>query len=216
MKVLIVAAHPDDEILGVGGTILKHVSQGDEVCVCIVTKAFEPQWSKEYMQLKIKEQDQVDQLMGVKQRFNLDLPTTKLNTLPHGEVNKKITDVVETVGPDVIYTHFEHDLNYDHTIIFRACQVATRPPKRMKLLVYETLSETEWNNKPFQPNVWVEINEFIEQKIKAFDLYHSEVKIWPHPRSSKGIEVLAQKRGSEVCVEAAEAFILIHDVWGKQ
>ncbi|MEA3493473.1 MAG: PIG-L deacetylase family protein [Candidatus Margulisiibacteriota bacterium] len=212
MKILVVAAHPDDEILGVGGTLLRHASKGDEVFVCIVTKAFEPQWSKEYMETKIKEQAEVDKLVGIKKRYNLDLMTTKLNTIPHGELNKKITGVVDEVNPDVIYTHFENDLNYDHTIIFRACLVATRPPKRIKLLSYETVSETEWNNKPFLPNVWNEIKDQIDNKVKAFEIYKSEVKKWPHPRSGEGIRVLAKKRGSEICVEYAEAFMLIKDI----
>lgn len=212
MKVLVVAAHPDDEILGVGGTICKHVANGDEVYVCIVTKAYEPQWSKKYIETKVEEQRKVDKLLGIKKRYNLDLPTVKLNTIPHGEFNKKITDVVEEVNPDIVYTHFENDLNYDHTLIFKACMVATRPPKKIKLLCYETLSETEWSNKTFLPNVWVDITKFINKKIKAFQIYKSERKSYPHPRSKEGIKILAEKRGIEICVKYAEAFILIREV----
>jgi len=213
MKVLIVAPHPDDEILGVGGTICKHVANDDEVYVCIVTKAYEPTWSKEYIKNKIKEQKKVDKILGVKQRINLDFPTVKLNTIPHGEFNKKITDVAEEIKPDIIYTNYKHDLNYDHTLIFKACMVATRPPKKIKLFCYETLSETEWNNKPFQPNVWIDITKFIDKKIKSFQIYKSEVKEYPHPRSKEGIEILAKKRGTEACVKYAEAFMLIRDYW---
>ena len=213
MKVLVVAAHPDDEILGVGGTICKHVTNGSDVYVCIVTKAYEPQWSKGYMETKVEEQKRIDKLLGIKRRFNLDLPTVKLNTLPHGEFNNKITDVIDTIKPDIVYTHFENDLNYDHTLIFRACMVATRPPKRVKLLCYETLSETEWNNKAFLPNMWVDISKFIDKKIEAFKLYKSEVKSYPHPRSEEGIRILAEKRGMEICVKYAEAFTLIRDLW---
>jgi len=211
MRILVISAHPDDEILGVGGTICKHVENKDEVYICIVTKAYEPEWSKEYMETKIIEQKEVDKLLKIKKRFNLDLPTVKLNTVPSGELNKKIENVIEDVKPDIVYTHYQHDLNHDHTLIFKACLVATRPPKNIKLMCYETLSSTEWSYSSFQPNIWVNIKEYINLKIKAFETYKSEIKSYPHPRSSEGIKILAQKRGSEICREYAEAFILIRD-----
>lgn len=213
MKILIVAAHPDDEILGVGGTILKHVSNGDGVFVCIATKAYEPQWSKECIVQKNEEQKKVDKLLSIKKRFNLGFPTVKLNTIPHGEINKKITEVIDAVKPGIVYTHFKGDLNYDHTIIFKACAVGIRPPKRIKLLCFETLSATEWNNEGFLPNIWVNIGKYINKKIKAFEIYNSEVKKWPHPRSAEGIRISAKKRGSEMCIGYAEAFMLIRDNW---
>jgi len=213
MKILVVAAHPDDEILGVGGTICKHIEAGDKVEVCIVTKAYEPEWSKEYIENKIIEQKKVDKILGIKKRYNLDLPTIKLNTLPHGELNKKILDIVKKAKPDTLYTHYEYDLNYDHTLIFRACQVATRPTTKIRLLCYETLSETEFNNKVFQPNKWVDITKYINKKIKAFQVYKTEVKTYPHPRSIRGIEILAKKRGIESYTKYAESFIVIKDYW---
>lgn len=213
MKVLVIAAHPDDEVLGVGGTILKHRARGDDVFVCITTKAYEPQWTKDYIDTKVKEQKEIDDLFGIKKRYNLGLLTTKLNTLPHGEINQLITNVIDEVNPDIVYTHFEGDVNYDHVIIFRACMVATRPPRKIKLLCFETLSETEWNNKAFSPNVWININKSIDKKVQAFKTYKSEVKKFPHPRSEEGIMVLAKKRGSEICAKNAEAFMLIRDQW---
>jgi len=211
MKVLVVAAHPDDEILGVGGTILKHVESGDSVHVCIVTKAYEPQWSKEYMEGKVREQRMVDKSIGIKKRYNLDLPTVKLNTIPTGEFNRKITDIVDKIKPDVLYTHFEGDLNDDHSIIFRACMVAARPPKKIRFLCFSTLSETEWSDKKFCPNAWVNIERFIDKKIKAFSVYKSEVKKYPHPRNAKGIRTLARKHGMEISAKSAEAFVIIRD-----
>lgn len=211
-KILVVAAHPDDEILGVGGTICKHVANGDEVYVCIVTKGYEPQWSRKFMAAVIAAQKKVDKFLGIKKRYNLDFPTVKLNTLPIGELNRKVTEIVNRINPDVVYTHFENDLNYDHTLVFGSCMVAARPPKRIELLCFETLSVTEWGSKPFQPNVWSEINKFIEKKIKAFQIYRSEVKKYPHPRSPQGIKILAQKRGGEICVNYAEAFIIVRKI----
>lgn len=215
MRVLVIAAHPDDEILGVGGTILKHKSQGDEVYVCMVTKAYEPEWSKEYMQKKLEEAPEVDRILGVDRRIYCNLPTVKLNMIPHGEFNKAIEDVIEQVDPDVIYTHSEHDLHQDHVLIFTAIMIAIRPKsgKRVKLMCFETISSTEWSNRTFVPNVYVDITDFIEKKIEAFLRYESEVREYPHPRSEEGVRVLAKKRGIEACVEYAEAFVLIRDFW---
>ena len=213
MNVLAVVSHPDDEILGVGGTLLKHKELGDSVYVCITTKAFEPLWTKEYMRGKIKEQKQVDKLLGVKKRYHLDYPTTKLNTIAGGEFNAGVTKVVDEVNPNIIYTHFENDLNYDHTVTMRACLVASRPPRKIKLLCFETLSETEWGHKPFLPNYWVDIGKHIDRKIEIFELYESEVKKYPHPRSREGIKDLARKRGVEMCIPYAESFILIKEMW---
>jgi len=215
MKILVIAAHPDDEVLGVGGTILKHKYQGDYVSVCIVTKAYEPQWSKDYMENKLKEARKVDKILGINRRIYLNFPTVKLNTIPHGEFNKRIFDVVNEVNPDVIYTHFEKDINQDHRIIFKGVMVATRPTnrRRIRLLCFETISSTEWNNKAFIPNFYVDITKFIDKKIEAFSQYKSEVKEYPHPRSKEGIKIWANKRGIESCTEYAEAFILIRDFW---
>jgi LmbE family N-acetylglucosaminyl deacetylase len=136
-----------------------------------------------------------------------------LNVIPCGELNSKISAVVDKIKPDIIYTHYEHDLNYDHTLIFRACMVASRPPKKIKLVSFETLSETEWNNSVFQPNLWIDIGDLLSKKIEAFKIYKSEVKQYPHPRSAEGIKILAQKRGNEIITEYAEAFIVLKDYW---
>ena len=211
-KVLIVSAHPDDELLGVGGTICKHIDNGDEVYVCIVTKAYEPEWSKEYIEQKVKEQKAVDELLGIKKRFNLDMPTVKLNTIPTGEFNSAISSVFKEVRPDIVYTHFEHDLNYDHTLVFHACMVAARPPNRVKLLCYE-VAETAWCKKPFIPDTYVNISGYLDKKIKAFECYKSEVQDYPHPRSPEGIRIKAQQRGMEAGLQRAEAFIQVRGYW---
>jgi LmbE family N-acetylglucosaminyl deacetylase len=213
MRVLVVVAHPDDEVLGVGGVILKHVDVGDEVSVCVVTKAYEPDWSKEYIERKVVEQGEVDRMLGVKERFNLGFPTVKLNLIGHGELNKKISDIVSIVNPDVVYTHFGGDINYDHTLVFRGCLVATRPFKRIKLVCFETLSETEWGIVGFKPNFYVDIKNYVDKKIEAFKVYGSELRKPPHCRNQGGIRNLARKRGDEVFLEFAEAFIIIKDYW---
>lgn len=215
MRVLVIAAHPDDEVLGVGGTLLKHHTKKDEIFICMVTQAYEPQWTKEYIENKLKEAKEVDKILGTKKRIYCDFPTVKLNIIPTGEFNKKISDIISEINPNVIYTHFRNDINQDHRIVFNAVMVATRPTisKKIKVLSFETLSSTEWNHSAFIPNVFVEISEFIDKKIEAFSKYKSEVKEYPHPRSKKGIRIWANKRGLEIGCEYAEAFILIKDIW---
>ncbi len=213
MRVLVIGAHPDDEILGVGGTICKHVANNDSVFVCIVTEPYEPEWSRKYIEAKVKQQKEVDEILNIKKRFNLNLPTVKLNTIAHGDLSNRITNIINKVNPDIVYTHYEHDLNQDHIIIFRTTVVATRPPKRIKLLCYESLSSTEWATKSFQSNVYIDIKDFIEKKIDTFKIYEKEVRDFPNPRSIKGIKILARKRGTEAGMEYAEGFVLIRDLW---
>ena len=210
MNVLVIAAHPDDEILGVGGTILKHKAKGDSVSVCIVTKAYPPEWGADYINEKVKEAKKVDKLLGIDKRIYCGFPTVKLNTIPTGEFNKKIYGVVEEAKPDIIYTHFKHDVNLDHKIVFNAVMVAARPVKRkIEVRCFETISSTEWNYEAFIPNLYIDITEFIDKKIEAFKQYKSEVKKYPHPRSPEGVRTGANRRGMEICTEYAEAFMII-------
>jgi len=212
MKILIFATHPDDEILGVGGTICLHKRKEDEIFICVATRPYQPEWSSGYIKEKNKAQKEVDQFLGIERRFFLNLPTVKLNTVPHGELNKKITDVMRRVNPDVVYAPHGGDLNYDHSLVFRSTLVASRPPNKARLLCYETLSETEWGVEQFNPNIWHDISDVIEKKIEAFKIYKTEMKEYPHPRSPEGIRILAQKRGSEICTKYAEAFKLIREI----
>jgi len=212
MKILVFAAHPDDEVLGVGGTICLHERNGDDIFVCVATRPYRPEWSSRYIKEKKKVQKEVDRFLGIRKRIFLNLPTVKLNTVPHGELNKRIVDVMQKVNPDVVYTPHGGDLNYDHTLVFRATLVASRPPNKARVLCYETLSETEWGLGQFNPTIWHDISDVVEKKIEAFKIYKTEVKKFPHPRSPEGIRILAQKRGSEICTEYAEAFQLIREI----
>ena len=214
MNVLIVAAHLDDEILGVGGTILKHIESGDDVYVCIATSGYEPVHKKEHLEKEINEAKEVDKILNIKKRIYLNFPVVKLNTIPHGEINKKVTGVVNEVNPGIIYTHFKGDINVDHRVVFDAVMVATRPiNKKIKVLCYETISSSEWNYSSFIPNHYVDIEPFIEKKIEAFLQYKSEVKEYPHTRSKEGIRILAKKRGADITVKYAEAFMIIRSFW---
>jgi N-acetylglucosamine malate deacetylase 1 len=213
-KILVVAAHYDDEILGVGGTLLKHKEQGDEIYICIVTEGYEPEWSKEHIKKQERESEEVDRILGTTKRLHCHFPAVKLNTIPSGEFNKKIYGIVNEVNPDIVYTHFEHDINIDHKLVFNAVMVATRPlkDKKIKVLCFETPSSTEWSQIGFKPNHYVNIAGFIDKKVEAFLKYGDEVKEYPHPRSLEALKILAKKRGNEVCMEYSECFIMVREI----
>lgn len=213
-RVLVIAPHPDDETLGVGGTIAMHAEKGDEVYWCIVTKAYEPEWSREFIEKREEEIEQVEKIFGFKKTFKLGLPTVKLDILGQKKINDEISEVIKKVKPDIVYLPFMHDLNTDHKMVFNAGIVACRPINEHKverILCYETLSETEggYLSAKFVPNHYVDIERTIESKLNAMKVYFSELKEFPHPRSLEGIKILAMKRGSECGLKMAEAFYVI-------
>lgn len=216
MKALVIAPHPDDEVLGCGGTIAKHAKQGEEVSLCIVTKAYTPDWSEEFIKNRPKEIEKANKILGIRKTFFLDYLTVKLDTIPQKELNEAISKVVNEVKPDILYIPHKGDVNKDHRLVFEASLVATRPinHKIKKVLSYESLSETEWGQpiEPFTPNVYIDISDTIKTKIEAMKAYESEIKPYPHPRSLEMINILAKMRGGVVGFDAAEAFILIREV----
>ena len=219
MRILVIAPHPDDEVLGCGGTIAKHASGGDEVYLCIVTKAYPPEWSEDEVRERKEEVLRANKILGIKKTYFLDLPTVKLDTIPQKELNDVITEVVNEVQPEVVYIPHKGDVVRDHQLVFDAAMVAVRPKPGSvvkKALCYETLSETEWAapfpENAFIPNVYVDISETLENKLRAMSEYKSELKNLPHPRSLKAISNLAKLRGSTIGVEAAEAFMLVREI----
>jgi LmbE family N-acetylglucosaminyl deacetylase len=215
-KILIIAPHPDDEVLGCGGTIAKYRKKGDEVYLCIVTKAYTPDWSEEFLKNRSKEIEESSRILGIKKVYFLDFPTVKLDTIPQKELNSAILKVLQEVGPEALYLPHEGDLNKDHRLVFEAALVAVRPTSWpvKKILSYETLSETEEGSviKVFVPNIYEDIAETFNIKIEAMKAYKSEIRDYPHPRSLEIIKALAQKRGSETGLKFAEAFMLIREI----
>lgn len=216
-KILVIAPHPDDEVLGCGGTIKKYVKKGDDVYLCIVTKAYTPDWSEKYIRQKANEIIKANQFLGIKKTYNLNYPALRLDTIPQKELNDAMIKIVQEIQPDVIYFPHGGDLCHDHRLVFEATLVAARPKQGCfvkRLLSYETLSETEWGQQfaPFVPNVYEDIAEEIETKIKAMKIYKSELKKFPHPRSVETIRTLARRRGSEAGLKSAEAFMLIREI----
>jgi N-acetylglucosamine malate deacetylase 1 len=214
--ILVFAPHPDDEVLGCGGTIGRFASKGDEVVLCIVTKAYTPDWSPEYIRKKAEEIQQSNKKLGIAKTIFLDYPTVKLDTIPQKELNDALSKVISEHKPDLVFIPHYGDLNRDHRIVHEASLVATRPfsSNIKKILAYETLSETEWGHSiaQFRPSVYIDITEFIGLKIEAMRLFETELKDAPHPRSAELISALAMKRGSEIGVKYAEAFMLIREI----
>ncbi len=219
MKILVITPHPDDEVLGCGGTIKKYSQQKNEVYLCIVTKAYTPDWTNDFIKNRKKEIAEANKVLGIKKSFFLDLPTARLDTISQKKLNNLISKCVNKIKPEVVYIPYYGDLNNDHRLIFKASMVAVRPKPGSvirKVLCYEVLSETEWAgpflNSMFTPNVYIDISSTLKEKLKAMFCYKTELKDYPHPRSLKAINALVQKRGSEAGLEAAEAFMLIREI----
>lgn len=213
-KILILAAHPDDEVLGCGGVIQRYKESKNEIYVCIVTDGSSTQYSgnKKIARQKDVECEKANKLLGVKRVFRLNFPDMKLDTIPHFEVNNKINEIVEKIKPNVIYTHSSLDVNKDHYFVNQSTQVVVRPGKSylVKVYEYEVFSSTEWaRDKAFIPNTFVNIEKYIDKKIEGFKKYRTEVRKYPHPRSPEGIKSLAKYRGLQSGYKYAEAFRLV-------
>ncbi len=219
MRVLIFAPHPDDEIIGVGGTIAKRVQSGDEVYVCVVTKGQAPMFSEEFVEQGRRECRQADACLGVKETFFLNFPAVMLETVPRFELNGRICEVVREIKPDEVYIPHRGDMQLDHQLVVDATMVAVRPrgayyPKRV--YAYETLSETGWNIpntvNEFIPTVYEDISDTLKAKLEAMSIFQSQLSSFPAARSIGAIEALAKYRGATVNKSAAEAFLLIREI----
>ena len=218
MKILVIAPHGDDVVLGVGGALAKHQRNGDTVYRCIVTKPYAPDWPRVFIAKREKEVVASAKVLNVAKDFLLGLPTVKLDTMSQKELNDRLSAVVKEVRPDIVYVPHAGDLNADHRIVFTAALVATRPVPGCsvkKVLTYETISETEWgrNLHDFVPNYYVTLHQHdVDIKLKAMKAYHSEIRKYPHPRSLEILKTLLKLRGSEVGVKAAEAFMVVREI----
>lgn len=213
-RVLVIAAHMDDEVLGVGGTISKHKNMGDLVSVCYVTDSSTCQYDgdEEKLNLKYDESKRVKAVLGIDEQFWLDFPDMKLDTVTISEIAKGLSGIVEKLDPTIIYTHASGDLNKDHRLIHEASLIAARPISSsvFKIYNYEVPSSTEWGLTKFNPNTYSVLSEKnLEKKMKALEQYTLELRDPPHPRSLEGIKILAQHRGMAINKEYAEAFELV-------
>ena len=214
-KILILAPHADDEILGCGGVISKYSREGYAVNVLILTNANvgAPElFTKKKINLIRSESKKANGFIGTKNLFFEELPALSLDNFSIYKIANIISRYVKKIKPDTVFIPSNCDIHQDHKIIFHSAKVALRPDKKIsvkKVFSYEVLSETEWNEdqKAFNPNFYVELKKSdISLKIKSFYKYKSQVKKFPNPRSKEAIYYLARLRGSQVHMGYAEAF----------
>lgn len=216
MKVLIVAAHPDDEVLAMGGTIAKHIQRGDQVQMVFLATGILARYRSNQAQVKQLHQDarRVAKILGVPPPQFESFPDNQMDSVPLLRIVKKIEKYIEKIRPEIIYTHNPKELNIDHKITYQAVITATRPfAHQLKAIYAFSVPEANMYNFPFEfaPNHFVDINETLKQKIKAMEAYSSEVRQVPHVRSIEGIKIVAAYYGFMAGVKYAEPFILIRD-----
>lgn len=215
-KILVIAPHMDDEVLGVGGTIIKHIEHGDRVSVCCVSRGKPPVF--EESEVGLNEARKCHSYLGVHRSFFLDYPAVMLETVDRYSLNGSLLNVIREVRPDTVYIPHWGDMQKDHRIVAEASMVAMRPKYESspgRIYAYETLSETGWNmpnlQNAFIPNVYVDIENELSKKMTAMAVYRSELGLYPEARSIKALEALAHYRGSSMHMKAAEAFTLIRE-----
>ena len=218
MKSIVIAPHPDDEVLGVGGTLLRRKAEGAKVAWLIVTNvSVEAGWSEKKVEQRADEIKRITDLFGFDEVFTLDFPTTQLDRVPMSDLVGKISNVFKLFQPDEVFVPHQADVHTDHRMVFDAVASCTkwfRYPSVKRVLAYETLSETDFRigyGQGFQPNVFVDIEPFLSDKLRAMEIYVSELKAFPFPRSHEAIKALATLRGAASGFKAAEAFELLRE-----
>ncbi len=219
MNVLVVATHPDDEVLGCGGVMARHADQGDAVHTVVVTRGIPEIFPPEYVEEVFRELRAAHALLGGSGIHFLDFPAPQLDTMPGYALADAIKKLVFELRAEVVYIPYQGDLHGDHQAVYQAALVASRPingcPVR-RLLCYETLSETDWaspfGSATFTPTVFVNISDHLGRKLEAMRCYQTQIKAPPHSRSLRSLEALARMRGGTVSTMAAEAFMLVREI----
>ena len=218
-RILIIAPHPDDEILGCGGMIIRSIAEGHEVFVCVVTKGFPPLFNPDRVEENRRDTIACHNYLGITKTFYLDFPAAMLERVERYELNGKILGVIKEVKPDEVYIPHWGDMQKDHQIVAESSMVALRPkyyPQVKRVLSYETMSETAWNapnvQNEFIPNVFVNITDYLEEKKKALAFFKLQVSSFPDARSLDAVDALAKYRGALMNMNAAEAYMLIRDL----
>jgi LmbE family N-acetylglucosaminyl deacetylase len=215
--VLVIAAHPDDEVLGCGGTIAWHAARGDQVHVAIMAQGlFSRGTPAEAEQAALRSAcKNANAILGVASLECFDLPDNRLDSLDLLDIVQQVEALVQRHQPGVVYGHWSGDVNIDHRLLHEAVVTACRPQPGHPvhtLLFFEVASSTEWqipHSAPaFLPNWFNDISQTLDAKLRALDAYAMEMRAWPHPRSVRAVEHLARWRGATVGVDAAEAFVL--------
>ena len=211
MNILVLAAHPDDESIGMGGTI-KKLSKKHNIHLCVLTEGVSAQYNEKKMILERKNAcKKSGKILGITNYTFLDFPDMKLDSISHLEVNKELEKIISKFKPKIVYSPPSHDLNKDHKLVFDSTLVATRPfsSSVKQLLSYESPGPVI---QPFRPTVYENVEKEFSYKLSAFKMYKSEVMRFPHPRSIRAVENLAVLRGVESGLKKAEAFQLIRNI----
>lgn len=218
MKTLVIAPHPDDEVLGLGGTLLRRKAEGAELAWLIVTGiSTNNGWKREQVDLRAEEIARVEKYFGFDHVFALDFPTTQLDRIPVGDLVGAFSSVFKSFQPEEVFMPHSSDVHTDHRAVFDAAAACTkwfRYPSVKRVLAYETLSESDFGlgtELGFRPNVFVDIAPYLEGKLKAMDIYASEIAPFPFPRSHEALQALAKLRGAASGYQAAEAFQLLRE-----
>jgi LmbE family N-acetylglucosaminyl deacetylase len=235
MNILVIAAHPDDEVLGMGGSIKKFTKKGDKVKIVILASGIHSRRSSDYinktrysvdkitqekMQRQVedlqKDAKKASKILGVKDIEFLNFPDNEMDTVSNLEIVKVIEKIISDFQPSVVYTHSQYDINIDHRLSYFATLTATRPKSNTKVkevFSFEVPSSTEWYfPSSFSPNTFVDIEKELSVKIKALQCYKNEIEKYPHPRSIIALKAISQKWGSVSGFKNAEAFTLIRQL----
>lgn len=221
-KILVLAPHCDDEVLGCGGIISRHTSQGGEAHIAIMTNGHlgAPELFSAEGTKKVREEAlEAHKILGVNETHFLDFPAPRLDSVPGYKLALKLSDLIQRLNPETIYIPHRGDIHKDHAHTFDAALVAARPindnPVK-NIYAYETLSETEWaapfSDDAFIPTRFVNISDTLDTKLRAFTCFTTQIKQAPHPRSLENIKNLAKLRGATVGFSAAEAFMVIREI----
>jgi LmbE family N-acetylglucosaminyl deacetylase len=218
-RVVVIAAHPDDELLGAGGTLARHVRDGDEVHAVVVADGAGSRYPAELVSTLEKQARRAAEVIGFTSLQFLSLPDQRLDAVPLIELTQRLEGVLDEMEPSTVYTHFPEDVNADHRLVARCAWTACRPyarPLLRKFAVFETPSSTEWAwpmpGTEFRPNLFVDVSDTVAVKVAAMECYETELRDYPHPRSSRALMERAAYWGSHIGRLAAEPLIVLREV----
>jgi LmbE family N-acetylglucosaminyl deacetylase len=220
MKILVIAPHMDDEVIGCGGTIAKHVENGDALYVCFVAcRIYGHKYDEEENEIQKQHAIKAKEVLGYKESVFFSLSDERLDICIQ-DILVPLEKYILKIKPDIIYCPFRGDNNQDHRAVFDAARVAIRPATATfvkRMLMYEVSSSTDQSppltDSAFLPNYYVNVTKSMDKKIEAFRCYETEKREYPHPRSEEALRVLAKKRGIEIGFKYAESFVLLREKW---
>lgn len=219
MNVVVLAAHPDDEILGAGATLAKHARAGDAVHAVVLAEGATSRYEERMKESLHAAGARAARAIGFASCRFESLPDQRLDAVPLIEVTQRIEAILDVLDPSVVYTHFSGDVNLDHGVVSRAVWTACRPyrfPNLKRVAVFETPSSTEWGapheGSGFRPNLFVDVSATLDAKIAAIECYESELRPYPHPRSARALRERAAYWGSVVGRAAVEPFMILREI----